>query len=99
MNHMRNDRPQPVSPRIPVPPNRQLTQLIPRVERRIRTLLTWHAGSAGLIDGNASYVILSMYYAGTLALEDFEKLASPAVYREILRQIDEISLEQIEVIK
>ena len=97
MNYTRNDRPQPVSPRIPVPHNRQLTSLIPRVERR--TLLTWHAGSAGLIDGNASYVILSMYYARTLELTDLEKLASPAVYREILRQIDEISLDGIEVTK
>ena len=97
MNHTRNDRPQPTSPRIPIPQNRQLTTLIPRVERRIRTLLTWHAGTAGLIDGHASDVILRMYYSGDLLLTDLEKLASPAVYREILRQIDEISLEQIEV--
>ena len=97
MIYQRNDRPQPTSPRIPIPPNRPLTNLTPATEQYLRTTLTWHAGSCGLIDGHASDVILRLYYSGGLLLGDLEKLASPAVYREVLRQIDEISLEQIEV--
>jgi hypothetical protein len=95
--YQRNDRPQPTSPRIPIPSNRRLTMLTPATEQYLQTTLTWHAGSCGLIDGHASDVILRMYFHGDLLLSDLEKLASPAVYREILRQIDEISLDEIEV--
>lgn len=97
MTHTRNDHPQPTSPRIPIPPNRPLTALTPANKQCIRMLLTWHAGACGLIDGHASDAILRLYYSGRMRLDDLEKLASPQVYREILRQIDEISLEQIEV--
>jgi hypothetical protein len=97
MTHTRNDHPQPTSPRIPIPLNRPLTTLTPATEQYLRMLLTWHAGSCGLIDGHASDAILRMHYSGGLLLADLEKLASPAVYREILRQIDEISLDEIEV--
>jgi hypothetical protein len=95
--YQRNDHPQPTSPRIPIPANRRLTSLTPATEQYLRMLLTWHAGQCGLIDGHASDVILRMYYSGGLMLADLEKLASPAVYRQILRQIDEISLDEIEV--
>jgi hypothetical protein len=78
------------TPHIPIPTNHQLTKCGPAIERRIRELLTWHAGGCGLITDEAKDRVARMFFDGTLTLTDLRKLASRAVYQECVLWIDAI---------
>lgn len=79
--HTRSDAPQPASPRIPPPPcvARRLT-CSESIERRLRTLLCWHAGDCGLIDDFAIGVIWQMIRHGELTMCDVSLLTSCDVF-------------------
>lgn len=87
--YRRSDTPQPASPKIPIPANRPLTNCSPYIERRIRRLLCWHAGAAGLIDHRAVQYIGDMHFAGEVTTRDLIKLASDEVYEVIRKYINE----------
>jgi hypothetical protein len=82
--HTRSDFPQTYSPRIPRPVacHRRLT-CTPEIERRIRELLTWHAGTVGLISDRALDLIVELHLSDHVSLRDLRILASDRIYQVI----------------
>ena len=91
-HHTRSDYPQATSPQIPSPrPHNPLTKCGPAIERRIREMLTWHAGDCGLITDEAKDRIARMFFDGTIDLDDLFSLANFDVYLECCIWIEAIT--------
>jgi hypothetical protein len=82
---------QTYSPRIPSigAPIRTL-QCDEYTERRVRRLLTWHAGDCGLISDRACDAIVAMLLGGPLSLDDLWALARQPVYTTVCGRFYEI---------
>lgn len=90
-SHTCSDYCQTYAPRIPQPPKRpQITMLDAHTERRIRLWLTWGAGDCGLIDDQVKDWLAQMYLSGRVTLIALRKLASEAVYKEVVLCINGI---------
>ena len=90
-HHTRSDNCQTYSPRIPPigKPIRTLT-CSESTESRVRRLLTWHAGSAGLITDSACEKIVAMLLGGELTTADLCILAEIEVYATVCERFYEI---------
>jgi hypothetical protein len=90
-SHTRSDHCRTYSPRIPSigAPIRTL-KCDECTERRVRRLLTWHAGSCGLISDKACDAIVAMLLGGELTTDDLRSLATPGVYATVCERFYEI---------
>jgi hypothetical protein len=90
-SHTRSDHCRTYSPRIPSigAPVRTL-HCDEYTERRVRRLLTWHAGAAGLIADRACDAIVKMLLGGELTPSDLRALATPGVYATVCERFYEI---------
>ena len=89
--HTRSDHCRTYSPRIPSigAPIRTL-KCDEHTERRVRRLLTWHAGAAGLITDRACEKIVAMLLGGELTTSDLRLLATPGVNATVCERFYEI---------
>lgn len=89
--HTRSDYCQTYAPRIPQPPKAPpRTEQQIETERRIRRLLTWHAGDCGLIDDRLKDWLASMLLQKLVTIDQLYILANTPVFLAIAQHADSI---------